>query len=249
MNTNQWATPMLDHLSIRVWPRLSTSIVLMRSANGPVRVPSGWPVRMILSIARTARVTATVATIRKRTLIVPRTICSGPVMVLPTPRASGDVVLHRPPDDEVLPAHPARHRLRTRCGRPCPHASHDSWPPPELLTGNFMSQHAPGSAGLILDRDGANSWAGWGTRSGCLPLGWAGKLSEPHARWSTRLPEQTSTTPAHGREASSMARAVGIDLGTTNSVVTVLEGGEPTVIANSEGSRTTPSVVAFAKNG
>ncbi|MGY1601257.1 molecular chaperone DnaK [Geodermatophilus sp. SYSU D00815] len=46
-----------------------------------------------------------------------------------------------------------------------------------------------------------------------------------------------------------MARAVGIDLGTTNSVVTVLEGGEPTVIANSEGSRTTPSVVAFAKNG
>src|ERR671938_539197 len=52
-----------------------------------------------------------------------------------------------------------------------------------------------------------------------------------------------------GREASSMARAVGIDLGTTNSVVTVLEGGEPTVIANSEGSRTTPSVVAFAKNG
>ncbi|MCV2490221.1 molecular chaperone DnaK [Geodermatophilus sp. YIM 151500] len=46
-----------------------------------------------------------------------------------------------------------------------------------------------------------------------------------------------------------MVRAVGIDLGTTNSVVTVLEGGEPTVIANSEGSRTTPSVVAFAKNG
>ena len=46
-----------------------------------------------------------------------------------------------------------------------------------------------------------------------------------------------------------MARAVGIDLGTTNSVVAVLEGGEPTVIANAEGSRTTPSVVAFAKNG
>ncbi|GAA4728129.1 molecular chaperone DnaK [Modestobacter marinus] len=46
-----------------------------------------------------------------------------------------------------------------------------------------------------------------------------------------------------------MARAVGIDLGTTNSVVAVLEGGEPTVIANSEGARTTPSVVAFAKNG
>ncbi len=46
-----------------------------------------------------------------------------------------------------------------------------------------------------------------------------------------------------------MARAVGIDLGTTNSVVAVLEGGEPTVIANAEGARTTPSVVAFAKEG
>ncbi|MGW0735626.1 molecular chaperone DnaK [Streptomyces sp. NPDC002851] len=46
-----------------------------------------------------------------------------------------------------------------------------------------------------------------------------------------------------------MVRAVGIDLGTTNSVVSVLEGGEPTVVANAEGARTTPSVVAFAKNG
>ncbi|SIR63635.1 molecular chaperone DnaK [Williamsia sterculiae] len=46
-----------------------------------------------------------------------------------------------------------------------------------------------------------------------------------------------------------MARAVGIDLGTTNSVVSALEGGEPVVIANAEGSRTTPSVVAFARNG
>ncbi|MEU3843477.1 molecular chaperone DnaK [Streptomyces sp. NPDC028635] len=46
-----------------------------------------------------------------------------------------------------------------------------------------------------------------------------------------------------------MARSVGIDLGTTNSVVAVLEGGEPTVITNTEGARTTPSVVAFAKNG
>ena len=46
-----------------------------------------------------------------------------------------------------------------------------------------------------------------------------------------------------------MARAVGIDLGTTNSAVAVLSGGDPEVIANAEGSRTTPSVVAFAKNG
>ncbi len=46
-----------------------------------------------------------------------------------------------------------------------------------------------------------------------------------------------------------MARVVGIDLGTTNSVVAVLEGGEPTVIANAEGSRTTPSVVGFSKSG
>uniref|UniRef100_UPI0037360AA7 Hsp70 family protein n=1 Tax=Corynebacterium sp. TaxID=1720 RepID=UPI0037360AA7 len=46
-----------------------------------------------------------------------------------------------------------------------------------------------------------------------------------------------------------MGRAVGIDLGTTNSVVSALEGGEAVVIANSEGARTTPSVVAFAKNG
>src|ERR1700753_1382297 len=46
-----------------------------------------------------------------------------------------------------------------------------------------------------------------------------------------------------------MARAVGIDLGTTNSCVSVLEGGEPSVVANAECSRTTPSIVAFAKNG
>src|SRR5256885_2981227 len=62
------------------------------------------------------------------------------------------------------------------------------------------------------------------------------------------LRRQHSTRHHPTTEGRHMARAVGIDLGTTNSVVAVLEGGDPTVIANAEGSRTTPSVVAFAKN-
>jgi molecular chaperone DnaK len=60
---------------------------------------------------------------------------------------------------------------------------------------------------------------------------------------------ETVGRPTVGHKEKHMARAVGIDLGTTNSAIAVLEGGEPAVIANAEGSRTTPSIVAFARNG
>src|SRR5438309_4433376 len=69
-----------------------------------------------------------------------------------------------------------------------------------------------------------------------LTLGW---VAPHHAVDPVNLSKETTT----------MARAVGIDLGTTNSVVAVLEGGQPTVIPNAEGSRTTPSVVAFTEQG
>src|SRR5207245_1770745 len=75
------------------------------------------------------------------------------------------------------------------------------------------------------------------------PIGLPIELSHPDASSFQTLPIP------HIKENNPMARAVGIDLGTTNSVVSVLEGGDPVVIANAEGFRTTPSVVAFTKDG
>src|SRR4051812_9843524 len=65
----------------------------------------------------------------------------------------------------------------------------------------------------------------------------------------SRLRQTHPTTDQANREQPTMGKIIGIDLGTTNSVVAVMEGGEPTVIASAEGGRTVPSVVAFTKTG
>src|SRR5947207_2431685 len=79
---------------------------------------------------------------------------------------------------------------------------------------------------------------------------------EEHTRaWPTTRPTQPSTqtsrtrTQRIRRRTDPMGKIIGIDLGTTNSVVAAMEAGEPQVITNSEGGRITPSVVAFAKSG
>src|SRR6195256_1759496 len=73
----------------------------------------------------------------------------------------------------------------------------------------------------------------------------------PSAKAPTRRPatESTDWQSRHDKGATLMAKAVGIDLGTTNSVIAAWEGGEATVIPNAEGARTTPSVVAFTESG
>ena len=72
---------------------------------------------------------------------------------------------------------------------------------------------------------------------------------KPRRHTDQREPPTENAVGLVNERTTTMARAVGIDLGTTNSAIAVLEGGEPTIIPNAEGSRTTPSVVAFSKTG
>src|SRR5690242_21541490 len=126
-----------------------------------------------------------------------------------------------------------------------------------LALGRVAADGPPGRP-----RGGRGPWAGRGSRRGGVEIsggagiiGDSGKLSLSDSSHLTAVvpagklePELLNFTFINTSKGLLMARAVGIDLGTTNSVVAILEGGEPTVIANAEGSRTTPSVVAFAKN-
>ena len=126
--------------------------------------------------------------------------------------------------------------------------------------GASLSAWADGRGGREADRDGARrggrKFGGAGGISGGAGIiGDSGKLSLYDSSHLTAVvpagklgPGLLNFTLIITSKGLLMARAVGIDLGTTNSVVAILEGGEPTVIANAEGSRTTPSVVAFAKN-
>src|SRR5262245_16805991 len=68
-------------------------------------------------------------------------------------------------------------------------------------------------------------------------------------RATVEMDQQTGFVPGHEGRDREMAKVIGIDLGTTNSVVAVMEGGQPVVITNAEGSRLTPSVVAFTPQG
>src|SRR3954470_21317659 len=218
---------MVDHLSIRVWPSDSTSRVFSRVVTGPKRVPSGCPVRMILIIARTALTKNRAATIRKTTLIVPRTICNGPVMLF-LPHTPGGVGSSHPPHGEglIVAARRRPHRPgaggRIACGRRCPHGPHDSWRTLRLLVGNPVPLGAARRPVLRI----SNPWctpaptpAGWvRCRSGLT--GGSQRAGGPSREGNTAHPGNTAarTAVSVGRKVERTRRKADGPLGSPDQV-------------------------------